>query len=456
MKHVIVVGGGIAGLTCAWTLQRAGVKTLLIEAARQPGGNLATTRESGFVLEAGPHSFMSYSDAVWKIVEQAGLTDRVIAANPESAKRYVYRDGQLNLLPMGLGSFLTTGILSWKGKLRLMIEPFVKGRPEEEETAAAFFTRRLGPEAVRWLIGPFVSGVYAGDPACLGARDAFAKMTAWEEEAGSLVKGARLYMRRKRQERSEEARKRKGMYSFDEGLRVLPDRLASDLGTHLHLGETVHALEKIAGGWRVHSDIAQYESQIVVLAVPPPQAHRMLGLYHADLAARFDAIQMAPVAVVHLGLDEATSRALPSSFGFLVPRGEGFRILGCIFLSKIYPGRADGEKGLLLCYYGGVFDPDALTLSSPEIERLCRDELARLLNLEPGVIFSKVVRHPKAIPQLTVGHRRRVRELLDDVNAVGGLALAGNYLQGVGMNEAAESGFIAAEDILAQMGLSQE
>lgn len=445
-EGVIVIGGGISGLACAWTLKRAGVKVSVIEAFERVGGDLRTEKAEGYTLETGPHSWIPSADAVWSLIAEAGMEDAVQKASTLGDVRFVWRDGRLNPLPMSAASFIGSRILTIGGKLRLMIEPFIRGGASEEDTAEDFFRRRLGAEAVRWLIGPFVSGVYAGDPKELGARDAFPKMWSWERDAGSMIIGARRYMKEKAKRPGYV--KRRGLFTFKGGLCNLPDSLAADLGASVFTGEAARSLEKNADGWTVETESGKHEAGRIVLAVPPNTAAGLLGPVSQDAGDILAMMKMAPVAVLHLGIEDADAGFIPDAFGFLVPRGQGIRTLGVVFISKLYPDRAPEGRQLLTCFIGGVFDPEALLLPDRELLESVLDDLGAMLGRKPAVAFYKVLRHPHAIPQLTVGHLDRVEKLRGLIRQLGGMHLAGNYLTGVGMNDAVRSGRDAAEEVI--------
>lgn len=446
MTDVVVIGGGISGLTAAWLLRRAGFSVQVFEAAPEVGGNLRTTREEGYLYEQGPHSFLPSSDAVWELLEELGLTQRVTPATSASQARFIWRGGKLHALPMSLGSFLSTQLLSTAGKLRLMMEPFIPGKASADDTAATFFTRRLGPQATRWMIEPFIGGIYAGDPERLGARDAFHKMWTWEQESGSMIRGARRYLKAKRVERGERARL-KGLFSFAGGLGELTQSLGQSLAAETTPDAPVASLLRTAEGWQVQTPQGRTDTRSVILAVPPGPAHRLLCGVDAEAAELVRQVEMAPVVVVHMGLEGDDAKAVPDGFGFLAPRNEGLRVLGCIFASRLFDQRAPADTQLLTVYIGGSHDVQALALSDAELVTLAATDLGTVLGrrLSPG--FTRVLRHPTAIPQLTIGHLDRIAALEARVETLGGMALAGNYLSGVGMNDATLSGQVAARTI---------
>lgn len=447
MTDVIVVGAGVAGLSCAWKLQQAGKEVLMLEEKDRPGGNVWTVREEGFAYECGPHSFMPSADALWNLAAEADFEDRVAQAASISQARYIWRDGKLNALPMSPGSFLTSRVMSLGGKLRLAMEPFIKGNPSETETAAEFFRRRLGEQATRWLITPFVSGIYAGDPEKLGARDAFNKMWKWERDAGSMIRGAKRYIKAKRVERGDRAKK-KGLFSFEGGLGAFTSHLAGQLEGAVHLSEGPTGLQRENGDWTVTTEKGSYVAPQLVLAVPPKPAARLMEPISPRMGEIFERIVMSPVSVVHLAVAGEDAAAIPDGFGFLVPRGEGVRMLGCIFVSKLFGDRAPQGHELIACFLGGAYDPEAMSLDDEALVEAVRDDLEAVLGRRVEPKFLRVKRHPQAIPQLEVGHLDRIAKLRALGREVGGLTLAGNYLSGVGISDATQSGLDAAAVLL--------
>lgn len=450
MKDVIIVGGGVSGLVAAWMLRKEGMKVQVIEAGETAGGNLRTETESGYTYEQGPHSFMPSSDAVWEMVEKLDLVEMIEPAKAAGQERYIFKNGKLLKLPMSMGSFLTTPLISVGAKLRLMIEPFVKGGATVDEDAERFFTRRLGKEAVKWMIGPFVSGIYAGDPQQLGARDAFNKMWNWEKSSGSMIRGAMKYMKSKKKERENRPYK-KGLLSFKGGLGTLTGRLATDLGKDVNCSEKVLRIYKSNTRWVVDTEVARYEGRNLIMAVPPRNAAKLLKNVSEDIAVLLSQIEMSPVALVHLGVCGEDVNSVPDGFGFLVPRGEGVRTLGCVFTSRIFEERAPEGCQVLSCYIGGVFDRDAVKLNDEELLEVVLDDLEKVLQKRLSPNFVKILRHPQAIPQLTLGHIERIDEIKKTAKEIGKLKLAGNYLSGVGMNDAVLSGQIAARQILDEI-----
>ncbi len=440
--RVLVVGGGIAGLSCAWALRAGGLEPLLLEAAPHPGGNVRSEQVGPFLLERGPHTFMSSAEGLFQLAEAAGLEQELLCSRPAAHNRLIVRAGQVHPVPTGPSSMLRTGLLSMRGKLRLMAEPFFTGRGRPSDSAATFFTRRFGAEAAHVLAGAFIGGVYAGDPRALNAQAAFPLFWGFEQRAGGLIRGALRYRRKRRG-----PKRPRGLYSFRRGLGQLTAALADGLGSSCRTGVPVRTIERVPGGYRVHGEAGSWSAPRLVLATPPREAAALLRGLDRELANLLDGIVLAPVAVVHLGY--ATRRPeIPEAFGFLAPRGEGVRTLGVLFPSRVFDGRAQGD--LMTAYVGGMLNPGALEIDDAGLADLVRAELKQLFGLNAEPVLQKVIRHPRAIPQLMAGHLERIAAARERLRGLPGVRLAGNYLSGVGIKDALAAGQAASRALLEE------
>jgi len=448
-REAIVVGGGVAGLSCAHALRKAGVDVEVLEAAREPGGNVRTAREGGYLLERGPHTFMGSSRQLLALIDDLGLTGRMAATGPAARDRYIVKAARAYKAPLSPWAFIRTGLLSPRAKLTLATEPFRRTRTPSRATAGEFFRNRFGAEAAHLLAGAFIAGVYAGDPDALCAESAFPLFWGFERDTGSMIRGALKHRRASRRAVDDGTPgSKKGLFSFGGGLGILTDALAASLGPRLTLGleaREIHA--EHCGGFSVLTDAGRHRCRNLVVAVPP---HRVGGLLRgldpaAALAA--GAIPMAPVVVLQLGFNGRLEE-IPEGFGFLAPRGEGIRCLGTLFVSRLFADRAPGNGDLLTAFIGGSLDPEAASMPDDALLAVVMNDLGRLFGVGREPSFLSVARHVAAIPQLTVGHMDRVAALRSCERANPGLLFAGNYLKGVGLKDAVASGLDAAAALL--------
>jgi oxygen-dependent protoporphyrinogen oxidase len=328
-----------------------------------------------------------------------------------------------------------------------MLEPLRTRRGHPDDTAEQFFTRRFGAEGARVLAGAFISGVYAGDARRLSAPAAFPLFWKFEQEHGGMIRGAFAHAKERRRLRRLTGRpRRRGLYSFRGGLGRLPAALAAGLGRRCRFAQPVKSVIPMERGFRIHGDGPSCEAAAVVVATPPRQAAAVLRDSDRRLADLLAGVPMAPVSTVHLGYGERLERA-PEAFGFLAPRNEGVRVLGVLFASRLFEDRAPTQGDLFTAFFGGVLDQAALELADEQLSTIAQKELRRLLGIETPPVYVRTTRYPSAIPQLELGHGARVDEMSRRLANFSGLFLAGNYLRGVGIKDAAASGLEAARSV---------
>jgi oxygen-dependent protoporphyrinogen oxidase len=450
MKSIAIVGAGITGLTAAFYLKRAGVAVTLFEAGARPGGVIQTIRRDGFLAEFGPNTILETSPKIAQLVRDAGLQDRKLNSDPRAEARFVVRYRRPIEMPGSPPGFITTKLFTWSAKLAVLREPFIPPRRDGvEESIGQFVVRRFNQEFLDQAIDALVAGIYAGDPNQLSLPHAFPKLKALEDKYGSMIKG-QIRGARERKKSGEVARDRAAKFSFDEGLQVLPDRLAEALGDSLKLETPVAALTRSADGWRVRTAAGETEFAAVIYC---GTAYRLAeleingaGLPSPGLRALGEIIY-PPVASVVLGFRREDVAHACQGFGMLIPKIEGFKILGTIFSSALFPNRAPSGHLTLTSYVGGARYPE-LALQPPEklVETTLAD-LRVLLGVRGRPVFTQTAAYPKAIPQYNVGYGR-YRQLLTDFEATApGLFFAGHYRDGVSLGDSIVSGVNIAERV---------
>ncbi len=446
---VAIIGGGVAGLAAAYRLTALGHAVTVYEAGPRVGGVVRTERRDGFLAEAGPNSLANPDPQVQALFEEVGLATRQIEAGPAARKRYVVRAGRLVALPASPAELLTTRAFSLKGKLAILREPFVPGAdPSLQESVADFVRRRLGGEFLDYAAGPFVGGIYAGDPAALSVRNALPRLHALEREHGSILRGALARRRALRAAGKTMAGGPGRIHSFPAGMGEIPEALAGRLGDRIRTSSPVQGVRRAASGWalRVGGDEARHDA--VVFACP---AHAFGSLPvetagPARLAGLAD-IPYAPVSVVVLGFRSENVTHPLDGFGVLVPAVERRRLLGVLFSSTLFPGRAPEGCAALTAFVGGARQPELAALDPDALVQLVRQELGELLGARGEPRFRQVVRWPRAIPQYVLGYDRWLG-LMDEIEAANpGLFLAGSYRRGVALPDALCSGLDVATRI---------
>ena len=450
-KSVIVVGAGISGLSTAYFLDRAGSDVTLLELEAVSGGTMQTVREDGWLVETGPTSSLETTPLLREMVKELGIGDEWVYADASADKRYILRGGKLHPLPMTPLAFLVSGLWGGRAKLRLLGEP-IGGRAPAEESVAQFVTRRLGKEFLDYAIDPFVSGVYAGDPARLSVRAAFPKLYALEEKYGGLMKGMILGAGERRQ-RAEKAKDKARMFSFRGGMQTFPRAIARRLGAKIRYGCDVVAVERGADGrFRIllgrGGGGIPAESDVVVLAVPAYAAELLIRHFSPAASDALRRISYPPVAEVFLGYRaEDMGRAL-DGFGYLVPAKEGRSILGTIWSSSLFPGRAPEGHVALTTFVGGSRQPQIARKNEEDLIRLVTSELRALMNVRGDPVYARVSRWERAIPQYNLGHQELMTTVDGLETDMPGLFFCSNFRGGIAVGDCVMNGEKTARRIL--------
>jgi oxygen-dependent protoporphyrinogen oxidase len=440
-----VIGAGPSGLATAWELvSRAQARGLDVQVevydrGPRPGGNVWTDMTDGYRIEQGPEGFLDSAPRTLELAADLGLSDRLVVAGESGRKRYLYASGRLHLLPASPLAFLRSGILSVPGRLRVFTEPFRPAGGAADESVMAFATRRIGGEAARRLVGAMVAGIYAGDPTALSMPAAFPRLAAMERDHGSLTRAlvaGRRAARRAGRPAGGPAGPAGILTSFAGGLRELVEAFSRKLGSRLHLGTEVRDVRRVGDRWCLSVGPRDEDFDRLIVTAPPWHAAALLAEVDAELAQPLNHIPWAPVTAVALGFVASDLEgANLDGFGFLVPAGQGVRVLGCLWSSSIFPGRAPKGRVLLRALVGGARDPEAAGFDDEHLLRLVRYDLATTMGIEADPELVRVYRFPRAIPQYTLGHLNRLRALQERLAHLPGLQLHGNGYRGVALND---------------------
>ncbi|HYE80188.1 MAG TPA: protoporphyrinogen oxidase [bacterium] len=434
MVQVAVVGAGISGLTVAWELMQRGVQVTCFGDQPTPGGVVRTGTEIGFRYEYGPNTVMASAAHVTGLIDRLGIKNLVRYSSPAAKDRFIFRDGYLRKLPSGPPGLLTTNALGWGGKLRILQEMRMPPAPtaDPEESIASLVGRRFGAEARDYLLDPFISGIYAGDPYELEAASAFPSLPALEREHGSLIRG--MVAARRAARKAGEGPRPTGLLSLEGGLGRLPQELAKQLGDRLQVHAPITGLRRTEGGWEVETARGWVECTDVVLACPAYVASELLLPTDHGLADELRQVPYAPVAVVHLGFRLGDLPAPLEGFGCLIPRNQGIPLLGAIFASSLFPDRAPAGNVLLSCFIGGRKNPRIVDQDEQTIASQVLTDLGKIFGIAKAPVWRKVSRWPRAIPQYVIGHGARKGRIREAAAVLPGLHLAGNYLEGISLD----------------------
>ena len=456
MKSVAVIGAGITGLTAAFYLSRKGVPVTVYEAGGHAGGVIRSVRRDGYLAEFGPNTLLETSPKITQLVRDAGLASRRLDPDPKASARYVVRYRRPIAMPGSPVGFLTTPLFSLRAKLAVLREPFVPARRDgKEESIAEFVMRRLGREFLDQAIDALVAGIYAGDPFKLSVPHAFPKLAQLEARYGSLIKG-QILGGRERRKRGEIAKDRAPKFSFDEGLQVLPETLAAHLGPAIQFNSAVTKIIQSPNGWLVEAaetggPSRSEHSAVIYAGTAFKLAQLQLETAAALDLARFSEIRYPPVASVVLGFRREDVTHPCQGFGMLIPRVEGFKILGTIFSSSLFPNRAPAGHLALTSYVGGERYPDLAALPAAELVRVVCEDLRVLLGVKGVPTFEHTVLYPQAIPQYNVGYGRYKDAMSQLETSAPGFFLAGHFRDGVSLSDSILSACNVVERVEAHL-----
>jgi protoporphyrinogen/coproporphyrinogen III oxidase len=447
----LVVGAGISGLVCAYALRKAGIDAQLVESSAIPGGVIRSERRDGYLLEHGPQSFNATS-ALVKLCRELHIDDQLLPA-PANAPRYVLVKGNLRPVPLSPPAFIASSLFGPLTKLRVLRD--ILGRstpPRSDESIAAFTRRKFSHELLEKLVGPFVSGIYAGDPEKLSLRSALPQLYEAEKSAGSVIRGL-LFSARKRSASAEKPT----LQTFREGNLTLIQALAANLGSHLRCGVTAQriSLTTTSSGTPTFeiTVLANGREEVLttnrlIIATPAQQAATLLRDIDPQFESPLSAIAYIPVAVVSLGYPKSAIHHSLEGFGFLVPRSSGLRILGTVWNTSLFRNRAPEGQDLLTSFVGGSTDQSAVSLPESEIVSIVHHELTSVLGISQPPSFSHVQAWQRAIPQYNLGHAQHINQLNQLQSKHQSIRLIGNYLRGPALGACVEQALTVAQEAI--------
>ena len=444
--RVVIIGAGLSGLALGYRLRerRPDVRLTILEKQSRVGGNIVTEERDGFRVEGGPNGIFDAKPFTLQLCRELGLRDQLIAASEESRKnRYLFLDGRLRALPNSLASFLTSPVLSWRGKLRLLTEKYRKRSSDvpADESLAEFARRRAGSEVARVLADAVVTGIHAGDPELLSAAAAFPRLVQFEREYGSVMRGVTAAARQRRREaeaRGEKPQPQR-LWSFRKGLSVLVEALRERLADALVTGADIRRLERSAEGWLVRGVGKEtWEADAVALTSPAYAQAEVVADVDPDLAHEMRAIPYNRIAVVALGYRNEDVGRVPDGFGYIAPQNTRRDVLGVQWCSSIFPDRAPPGMVLWRALCGGWHRAEVVDWPDDRLVESVRAELRLSMGVAAAPAFVRVVRWPAAIPQYLVGHLDRVKRIEARAAAHPGLFVGGNAYHGVALNDCCE------------------
>lgn len=450
-----VIGAGISGLCAAYWLEKHGCNVTVFEKSLHIGGTIITEKQDGFLMDLGPNSALETSHILRDLIHELGIEEDKVYGSEISNNRYIVKCGKLHALPMSPPRFLKSRLFSTKAKLRLAKEPFIKKTRAEDISLADFVRYRLGKEFLDYAINPFVAGVFAGDPEDLSTPAAFPKLYALEQKYGSLIRGAIKGRSERKKSQKETSKDRAKLFSFINGMETFPIALSKHLQGRIMLNAEVLKIRK---NDLFHLDIlskgeiVEREFSHVVISTPSAAVAEIIRGLSPEEAGAIGKIHYPPVAVVFMGFKNEQVKRPLDGFGFLVPKVEKLQILGSIWSSSLFPGRAPEGSAAFTTFIGGTRQPQNVDFDDNQLAKMAYDDLDRLVGLEGIPEFIRIKRWPRAIPQYTMGYRK-IQEMFDSLETeFPGLYFAGNWRRGISIGDSVLGSFETVQKLLGRRG----
>ena len=464
MLDVLIIGGGISGLTVAHAsgLHEKPGSCELWECTGRLGGTIGTDRSQGYSVDWGPNGFLDREPLTLHLVDELGLKEQLEPANPKSENRFIVKHGQLHPVPFSPAKMLTTGLLRPLEKARIFCEPFIPARRDDgDESVFDFAARRIGRGAAETFVDPMVSGIYGGLARELSLPSCFPIMREMEIRYGGLVKAliARQMEKRRARNAAGAPKKKSGgpagpaghLTSFKSGLDVLIQRLESRMQSVVRKNRQAVRIRRSETGWEVGDQTGlTVQARNLVVACPTYCAASLVKDFDPELSEAFAAIPYAPIIVVATGHKREDIRNPLDGFGFLIPRNQGLRTLGSIWTSSIFSERAPEGFVQLRSMLGGDGDHSVLELSDEQLWETLRKELDPLIGIKKDPAFIRIYRWEHGIPQFKMGHRERRARIEQLAARHPGLHVAGNAYYGVSLNDCVKMAYRVAQQISKQ------
>lgn len=404
MQKLAIVGGGISGLSLAYYLQNDYEITVFEK--DKWGGKAYTQKVGNYLFEEGVNGFLNNSPKTLELCEKIGI--KPIKADENAKIRYIY-DDKLIKLPSKPVEFLTSDIMSLKGKIRILKEFFIKPVCEREESVKEFAIRRLGKEFYRKMMIPMLAGIYASTPEITSMNAAFPKLKKIECEYGSLFKGM-IKLKRGGEPTGE-------LHSFEYGMSEFINKLKEKTKANFVIKEIKDV-----------DELKDFDK--IVIATEAYSASEILKKYE-KLSDLLKKIPYNPVAIVGLDFESIT----PKSFGILTIKN---KTLGILMDKYIFPNR-NGIRAML----GGARYSEIKDLNEEEIIKTALDDIYEIIkNANPKITWLKL--HKNAIPNYSLGHQKLVEDIFTEAEKFN-IYLTGNAYNGISFNDCIKNSFELAE-----------
>jgi oxygen-dependent protoporphyrinogen oxidase len=442
-NRTLIIGGGISGLTTAWSLSQKDISCELWESSEALGGKIKTDNTEGYITEQSASMIMNYEPEIDKLLNQCGVDIQKELRN-NKLKRYIVNNSSLKSMPMSIVGIMTSNLFSIKAKLRLMLEPFISNKHSYDESVSSFIRRRLGNEVLDKVIDPFISGTLASNVGMANAASVLPRLSNLEKKHGSITAGI-LYNKFF----NTTAKTKPQVFSFSGGMSVLIKALSSNDKVSFKTNYKVISIERIDNSWKVTVNTpdgkkCSYYNNLVI-CTPAYIASDLLKTVDKQIAALLAEIKYTSMSVVHLGFDNSSIDKVLDGGGYLTPHKEYMNIIGSLWISSMFSNRAPKGKTLLSSYIGGVNNLNAIDWNDDKCVSTVLRELDKLVGIKGAPEFIRIDRHNKALPLYHGQYKRQMQRINKLTNKLPNLYINSSFDNGVSIRDRILSANIISE-----------
>ena len=451
---IVILGGGISGLSAAFELKKAGKEFILLEANKQVGGQIQSSQKQDFTLEHGPNTVLVNNPAIKKLIEDLGLWDELIFPNEKaSSNRFVLKNGNIESFPSGLGKMLKSNLFSFSTLLSVLKEPFNSSKSAtEDESLGALVERRLGKQILDDFVTPFVTGIYAGDPYKMSAKYTMNVLKEAEENHGSIVKGAFKIMKAKKLENEKYGLPKQKIFTFKNGLQQLITALQNKVEKEIQWGANCTKIEFSDQQYIIHYEQNGEQQSViaskVIAALPAFALAELVHNFAFGLSSHLAQIKYVPAMAVHFGFESKNMAFSEKAFGILSRKAEKVPFLGVLFNSHFFPHTAPEGKDLITVICGGVRYPEIVEKGDQEVVKELGSCLADLLGISGAFELTNIVRWKRGIPQYDIGYSKIEADIDLYLGAHHNFKIAANYYKGISVSDCVKNGSLAAQSFI--------
>ena len=445
VRTVAVVGAGLSGLVVAYELKRRGLNVRLFEATGRAGGVIGTTRESGFLAEHGPNS-CTFTAALEALTNALGIHAQVAHTDAGMKKRFLVRNGAVLPAPQSPGDLVRTPLFSARAKLRALLEPVLRTRNVIDDVPVSqFVENHLGREVLMYAVDPMVSGIFAGDPSRLSMMHAFPRIFSLAQENGSIIRGmikrqlGEKHSKDKNAEGRSKAQRRS--ISFKHGMQTLTDSLADAIGDSLQL-ETPVEMVNLDDQQRWVFEAGNSDSSKAYSVDAFVMATSAFAFAEMELPAELrkpalpiERIEYPPVSTLTLGFRRSDITHPLDGFGVLVPSVEKRNLLGALFNSSLFAGRAPDGHVTITCFVGGARNSQIASYTTERLLELVLPDLRALLGVSASPVWVHHSFWPHAIPQYNIGYQAVKDSIIKTESTNPGFFIAGSFRDGISIGD---------------------